>query len=52
MTEEIVKYFIAHLTAIVFMDILVNRVKMNHVNRIYVRIMEYEISMMMEMMKI
>ena len=46
------KYFIAHLTAIVLMDILVNRVKMIHVNPIHVRIMEYAISMMMDLIAI
>ena len=46
------KYFIAHLTAIVLMDILVNRVKMIHVNRIHVSIMEYAISMMMDLIAI
>lgn len=52
MIEEIVKYFIAHLTAIVLMDILVNPVKMIHVNPIHVRIMEYAISMMMDLIAI
>ena len=52
MTEEIVKYFIAHLTAIVLMDILVNRVKIIRVIRIHVKIMEYAISMMMDLIAI
>lgn len=34
------------------MDILVNRVKMIHVNRIHVSIMEYAISMMMDLIAI
>ena len=48
MTEVSVKSFIAHSTAIVLMDILVNHVKIIHVNRIRVCIMGYAISILMD----